>query len=1047
MKKFLKIAGILVAALIIFVLGAFFYVNRGGFIKAHIVPKLAEQLKMPVIVEDAEFSYDSLLSLKGIVVGEAGNPVVKADEITVRYDLWSLISDKDLHVKELKLNNVFAKIDERLLPPASENTEISPSKVPAKTKASNSEPALSNYLIENVVLENLNVSYKMADGTYAELECFALNLKELKPNSPFLIELKSSAQFKQAEQPDYRVGQMNFNVKGELDQNFQPKNVQLDLLLADLIGDVHEALKLEGREFKISGDIAREGEVFNIKAFQLQEIFQQQDAASIKLDGFFNPINQNCKFSIAIDKVGQSILALANGSISKVPALTQWQENLKKLSDGKIVGLGQSELAYKGVFEQTNGEITTKGLLSLNSFPLTKGHGRSLALLPTDLGIDYDLSFQPANQQVQVRAVKVELKQDKKLVLDLSNQQPLSLSLSKLDGSAMDITGRLEILSLDLSQANSFLPENLWVKDGFLNSRVTLAKTAKDIKGNLDLALKSLDLTTVNEAVKDLSISLSSALDLKGFNELVVSDASLSLTKKQEDLLRVFYEASHNLSEQKSTWNVKSLELNPNIEKVIPSEIKKSIPISNINLKVKALKGEFSPAGIKVKGQVQSDNLVLETGKKVSPTSQFALSFVDQKVTVDSFKLWLKSNFHQVVQATVQGQVDLTKKTESKIEITVPTLVDGFTFQQAFVKEKTASETPKPESSPEEKVPQDKQPVPTQIPVDEKPIFIVTKLQQVSYKLFTVKDIYVNAEIYSDRYILHPSKFSIWGTELETSASYHNKAVPDYKFNLKSNKVNLLPIMNQFAPDMAEQVQGVIQIPELSLAGSLGDNPFKTMKGDMKLNIDSLNLNDFVTGIEKVQKKKSLLGGLTDVVRDITGLGGSELLSQLTGINPNKLSFGQSDMNLNLDGGELSSKDINFKGEKYNFKIAGLYNILSNDGTVTVDAGISGLSSIDRKFAGLFKAGEDGLRYLPPVTIPTADFKDRPFFAGLAKMSGRYFKSIGSSLVSSINPLSSSKKEPTSETQSEQEQQEDKSKKKSKTERTIEAVEGILNLF
>lgn len=146
-------------------------------------------------------------------------------------------------------------------------------------------------------------------------------------------------------------------------------------------------------------------------------------------------------------------------------------------------------------------------------------------------------------------------------------------------------------------------------------------------------------------------------------------------------------------------------------------------------------------------------------------------------------------------------------------------------------------------------------------------------------------------------------------------------------------------------------------------------------------------------------------------------------------------------MDFSLDGGEISSKNIEFKSKKYRFNIAGVYNILNNDGTAHVDAGISGLTNIDKKITSLFRKGDDGLRYLPTVTIPTADFKNKSFFGGLSTMTTKYFLNMGSSFLNSFNPMNRDKKAvPIDNTP-------ENKKKDSKTEKTIKAVEGILNLF
>ena len=69
-KKRLKLAGKIFAGILVLLFLAFLYINRGGFIKTHILPIVAEKLGEEVVADDISFSLFSDIEISGLRVGD-----------------------------------------------------------------------------------------------------------------------------------------------------------------------------------------------------------------------------------------------------------------------------------------------------------------------------------------------------------------------------------------------------------------------------------------------------------------------------------------------------------------------------------------------------------------------------------------------------------------------------------------------------------------------------------------------------------------------------------------------------------------------------------------------------------------------------------------------------------------------------------------------------------------------------------------------------------------------------------------------------------------
>jgi uncharacterized protein involved in outer membrane biogenesis len=91
-RKWLRRLAIGASGLVLLLVIAYLVVTSGAFFKGVILPRAGRTLNADITVADASIHPFSGVTLQGLTVKPAGGrPVLQADRIQVRYDLWSIL--------------------------------------------------------------------------------------------------------------------------------------------------------------------------------------------------------------------------------------------------------------------------------------------------------------------------------------------------------------------------------------------------------------------------------------------------------------------------------------------------------------------------------------------------------------------------------------------------------------------------------------------------------------------------------------------------------------------------------------------------------------------------------------------------------------------------------------------------------------------------------------------------------------------------------------------------------------------------------------------
>ena len=102
-RRWLKILGGLVGALLLLLVIAFFVCTSAGFFKGVILPRVSQAANATITVEDASISPFSSVVLRNLKVQTTGSePLVTAAEVRLRYHLMDIIGG-NLNVDEVTL--------------------------------------------------------------------------------------------------------------------------------------------------------------------------------------------------------------------------------------------------------------------------------------------------------------------------------------------------------------------------------------------------------------------------------------------------------------------------------------------------------------------------------------------------------------------------------------------------------------------------------------------------------------------------------------------------------------------------------------------------------------------------------------------------------------------------------------------------------------------------------------------------------------------------------------------------------------------------------
>ena len=420
-KGWLKILFILFSLFVLVIAGIFFYVNSASFIRGQVFSRIQDDLNQPVTAGDMSFSIFSGIEIDDFTLGD--DPLLKADKIKLNYELMPLLSG-ELVVHEMLLDNasmnvvinrdgklnILSKRVEDLSKVAKKSTSQSkPEKTASKKESASKkstaeavESPLRSIALKNIKVKNLNLRLfkdhdKSEKVVELKLKNFNLDLPELKNGGDFAISLSGALECAAGSRFKLSEGTFEGSLKSGLSVDFKPKalNAEFNVRKLDAQSD---GIVLPVKDFDFKSLISMTADVLEIQQLKLSTV-GTDDPSAVVLKGTLNPQSQDVSLDLNVNNVNASLLDLASPFISFNENWGRWQNSLKDLSNGQIVGFGSTVINYQAKVDKAAGSpIKLNGQFSLKDLPMVK-QTKTKTLSKFGVSFSHNVELNPETQQ------------------------------------------------------------------------------------------------------------------------------------------------------------------------------------------------------------------------------------------------------------------------------------------------------------------------------------------------------------------------------------------------------------------------------------------------------------------------------------------------------------------------------------------------------------------------------------------------------------------------------------------------------------------------
>ena len=221
-RALLKLAVAAVVLLIVIAVAGHFYVNRGAFIRTHVLPVAADALGQPIEAESIEFTALSHIGFAGLKLGDS---LLTAKKIDLRYNAVAFVTQQQVEVTRLHIIGVdlvydLAAAKKKSDPaPAAEFTTVSAGGIPA-------------ILIEDVMISEVNAT--VIDGPMKIMvRDLSIESAQIATGSDFEVVVRAGFEF--TDGTTTVRGELEQTEKGRVSDSLEEIVLDLALTIRDLV--------------------------------------------------------------------------------------------------------------------------------------------------------------------------------------------------------------------------------------------------------------------------------------------------------------------------------------------------------------------------------------------------------------------------------------------------------------------------------------------------------------------------------------------------------------------------------------------------------------------------------------------------------------------------------------------------------------------------------------------------------------------------------------------------------------------------------------------
>lgn len=454
-KKLLKTTSAVVLVLLAVLLGTYFYVSSGRFVRTQVFPRVAAALGTEIQSGDVAFSAFNHIEIKNLRVGTEADPLLLAGHIRMRYRALSILSGK-VEVNEVLLRDVTVAVTPEKLKVL---TKAGPAeKAPSKP----SEPAKPRIIaVRNVKVQNLSLSYVQAGDSAERMELLVpqldLDLPELVTGKDFRLTVAAQAKAVVGERIDAEVRDISVNLKGSLGQDLLPTLLNLTVNVKGMAGTAGSVV-LDGRRVQAAVELAGDGpQRWILKRLSLAEYDHETKDAELVVTGELGAAPPSAALDLAMEIPPGSLLnvvgALAGG-----------------------LEFGQTAVSYKGHVDMpSQGSLASRGELHVRDLTLAVPSAGVPALRPLQIAANYDLGMDLTSHTLTLSRLDATVTDGGRDVVAVALDRAVALDLQDPVGAAAARLS-MKIDRFDLTMFNALLAkqQDLRIVSGELNRDMQL---------------------------------------------------------------------------------------------------------------------------------------------------------------------------------------------------------------------------------------------------------------------------------------------------------------------------------------------------------------------------------------------------------------------------------------------------------------------------------------------------------------------------------------------------------------------------------------------
>lgn len=499
--------------LVVFLVLACFVATSSAFIKGVILPRVGRAMNAEISVADISLSPFSQVALRRLAVKTTGSePLVQAEEVRVRYSLWSILGG-NIKVDEVTLQSPVIQIVEN----ADGTSNLDPLLKEDETKAAEpSRPsaplqlALKNFALKNAtarVIRNL----KDGGREVAEISNLNVTLDQLMNGQSGKLNLAADMQLSQNANKD------SLQAKGSGALDFA---LGADLMPLSIKGKVtHEIVKAEGAFRDLNGNrtvLDCDVTSAEIKGLSISFLRADRLLGALRIRGPFDLAKREGQLQAEVQSIDRHVLNL-------VGAARGWDFGNSTINATNLI-----ELSQQGTILSASGQLTGRQLGITAEKQTTP---------PIDLNFDYQVNVDLNDQSALVQKLNLSGRQGQSEILRAALDRPMNLTWGGKQPGFKESTLDLTVNQLNLADWRAFAGEP--APSGKLDVQLKLLaqQDGKRIQADLNAAIRELSARFSSNRIDRIDTRLQLTARIDNFESVHLDKYTFELGQPNRPLL------------------------------------------------------------------------------------------------------------------------------------------------------------------------------------------------------------------------------------------------------------------------------------------------------------------------------------------------------------------------------------------------------------------------------------------------------------------------------------------------------------------------------